>query len=285
MEIFCSTGGFKTLTFYETACNFLNVGIKNVELSAGKIETDYLNKLDTLSRTANLKLHNYFPPANEPFVLNLASPDAGIARKSMSFYRELIELSARVYSPSVGIHAGFLFDPPTHELGKAISTKKINSRDEALSVFTCRVKELSSFASSLNVRLLVENNVLSKANFESHHSNILLLADHVEIAEFMISMNGEVGLLLDVGHLKVSAKTLNFDPLKALQQLNEFAEGYHLSDNLGESDDHLAFDLDVWFLPFLDRGVKFATLEIDNLHPEGLADLSRKLDSYLLGTR
>jgi sugar phosphate isomerase/epimerase len=283
LEIFCSTGGFKTQTFYDTASSFLDVGINNIELSAGKIDLDFHAKLHSLNSRANLMLHNYFPPAEEPIVLNLASTNEALALKSLNFYKEIINLSAMLSTPAVGIHAGFLLDPLAQELGKTISASKLFSRDQAMSLFIQRVKELSAYAASRDVRLLVENNVLSNENFKNHECNILLLADGGEIVDFMRELGGDVGLLLDVGHLKVSSNTLQFDLLHAFQLLQEFTEGYHLSENLGESDDHFGFDLDAWFVPLLNPRIAFGTLEIDNLDASGIARLSAMLSNYLQG--
>lgn len=283
MEIFCSTGGFKTQSFYNTATSFLDAGITNIELSAGKIDLEFHAKLKSLSSKANLMLHNYFPPAADPIVLNLASTNDAIAFKSLNFYREIIDLSAMLSSPVVGIHAGFLLDPPAKELGKTLSRSKLFSRDQAMSLFLHRVKELAAYAAMKDIRLLVENNVLSKENFETHESNILLLADAGEIVEFLKELGGDVGLLLDVGHLKVSSNTLQFDLLQTFELLEEFTEGYHLSENLGESDDHFGFNLDAWFVPLLNPQIPFGTLEIDNLDASGIARLSTMLSNYLQG--
>ena len=87
MEIFCSTGGFKTRSFFDTATSFLDAGITNIELSAGKIDLEFQGKLHLLSSKANLMLHNYFPPASNPIVLNLASTNDAIAISSLNFYK------------------------------------------------------------------------------------------------------------------------------------------------------------------------------------------------------
>ena len=83
-----------------------------------------------------------------------------------------------------------------------------------------------------------------------------------EIFQMMDLLNEDVGFLLDVGHLKVSGHSLDFDYMKALILLNERVIGYHLSDNEGIADDHLKFNKDSWFLGKLNKNAQFATLEI-----------------------
>ena len=53
MQIYCSTGGFEKKPFYESAKAFLNLGIGNIELSAGTHSHDALEQLMILNQEAN----------------------------------------------------------------------------------------------------------------------------------------------------------------------------------------------------------------------------------------
>ena len=60
-------------------------GVNNIELTGGtkfydNIELDILELKEKYN--LNLLLHNYFPPPNTPFMLNLASLDNDIYKKS-----------------------------------------------------------------------------------------------------------------------------------------------------------------------------------------------------------
>ena len=70
MNVFFSTGGYKEASGIETATLYLEHGIDEIELSAGKYRAEQLRDLAALPETV-LQLHNYFPPPNEPFVFNL----------------------------------------------------------------------------------------------------------------------------------------------------------------------------------------------------------------------
>ena len=48
-----------------------------------------------------------------------------------------------------------------------------------------------------------------------------------EILEIMKKTPNNINLLLDVGHLKVSATTLKFDYTKAIKKLDKYIKGYH----------------------------------------------------------
>jgi sugar phosphate isomerase/epimerase len=277
MNIFCSTGGSKNRTFQESAEAYMSLGIKNIELSAG-LRTDFKEStLINFANQANIMIHNYFPPREDGIVLNLASLNDDIFNKSLMFYKESIRLSALVGSRYFGLHSGFLIDPPESALGGVIPRVKLFDRQESISRLKSGLLELSGFASRFGVKVLAENNVSSLANLKSHGSNIVLLADPIEIVEFLMDLNNSVGLLLDVGHLKVSANTLNFNLTESFSRLGPFISGYHLSDNGGESDDHLPFGPDAWFLPFLRHDVDFATIEVDNLSDLAMREIYSSL--------
>ena len=279
MDIYASTGGLKGHRFPEAGRQFMQAGITKIELSAGEFVSEPIfEKIEELSQDAKFMLHNYFPPAKLPFVLNLASLDSEITRKTLHFFQNSIDLSARTGGKYYGIHSGFLVDPDVSQLGKSISNKKIANRENAMELFTQRTLQLANYAEERGVRLLVENNVLSHQNYFENQMDILLLSDPSEIDNYFQEIQGKVGLLLDVGHLKVSCTTLNLDYVQGFSQINRWTEGYHLSENSGREDDHQIFDFTAWFLPLLNPAVGFATLEINNSTPEEIANLVSMLE-------
>ncbi len=282
MDIYSSTGGFKSLEFPEVGKLFLEAGIAKIELSAGEFVSDSVfEKIALLSQDAKIMLHNYFPPAKLPFVLNLASLNAVISRKTLNFFEHSIDLSARLGAEYYGIHSGFLVDPDVKQLGNRILNKEIANREIAMELFSQRTSDLAKYAEDKGVRLLVENNVLSHQNYLENGKDILLLSSPQEIDEYFRNIEGKVGLLLDVGHLKVSCNTLNLDLVQSFKQIDRWTEGYHLSENSGLEDDHRIFDLSAWFIPLLNPAVEFATLEINNSNPQEIADLVSILEGGL----
>ena len=59
-------------------------------------------------------------------------------------------------------------------------------------------------------------------------------------------------LMLDTGHLKISAKTLGFDKIKAIKSLKSLIGGYQLSENDSYIDQNLKFNSKAWFIKYLD---------------------------------
>jgi sugar phosphate isomerase/epimerase len=93
--------------------------------------------------------------------------------------------------------------------------------------------------------LLLENNVLSPMNA----GKVQLLGVTPEEIETLFDRidRPNVGLLLDVGHLKVSAVTLGFDMVAAAARLAPLVRCFHLSDNDGTEDSNQVIAADAWF--------------------------------------
>ena len=81
----------------------------------------------------------------------------------------------------------------------------------------------------------------------------------------MMNTDSNVKLLVDVAHLKVSAKTLKFDPVKYLSKLENWIEAYHLSDNNGMVDDNKNLTSHSWFWKYIKTDAEFCTLELKDL--------------------
>ena len=130
-----------------------------------------------------------------------------------------------------------------------------------MSLFIDRVCDLAEFAKIKGVELLIENNVLSKNNYEEFKANPLLMIESDECLEIMNSTPRNVNLLLDVAHLKVSANTLKFDPIKSMNDTKDWIKGYHFSDNDGLSDTNQMISESSWFINNIDRN-KSCVLEV-----------------------
>jgi len=260
--IYLSTGGFSDKTFLETSQLFDNKTIKAFELSAGRY-TETLNAdLDVVSKNFSIALHNYFPVPKEPFVFNLASFDDEILKKSLEHAKKAIKLTAQYGGDFYSFHAGYLLDPEVLELGKVIAKQKLNDRNEGLQHFINNVNELALFAAEYKVQLLIENNVVSNKNFESFGCNPLLMTEPEETRIIFDKVSDNVKLLIDVAHLKVSAQTLDFDPIQYLYDFRDETAAYHISDNNGLEDSNEPFKIDSWFVKHIRKDLKYYSLEI-----------------------
>ena len=217
-----------------------------------------------LSKFRNkLNIHNYSPRPKDPFVLNLASQDKETISKSIKMIESNINLSSSLCSKYYSLHAGYASDIKPEMLGKKITSQSYDCRKNTYDLFKERCKLISKKALKKGVRILIENNVVGKKNMDSGKSGLLFLSEIDEIYSFSVEMQKYCGLLLDVGHLKVSARNYKFDLEKAILKIAPYVEGIHLSDNNGEEDTNEYIEKDFWFLPYfkLFTSLKYIGLE------------------------
>jgi sugar phosphate isomerase/epimerase len=201
-------------------------------------------------------LHNYFPPPDIPFLLNLASLDAETLRRSRQHCEEAILFSAELGAPFYAAHAGFAGDVPPSLLGDpeglqrfCQGQKGLWSAREAKEIFAESVKCLTDFGKRHGVGFLVENHV-AEAPLRSDAARSLLLClepgDFIELAKKV----GEesFGILLDVGHLRCTARLLDFSKEEFCRSISPWISAFHLSENDGRRDSHQPFDPQSWFL-------------------------------------
>ena len=180
--IFISTGGFPNKKGIEVYNEMQNQGISHIEFSGGLNDLKFIKKMKNLKK--NFQFHNYFPPPKQSFVLNLSSTNANIAIRSYKFIERNIIYSKIIGSKFYSFHAGYLIDPLPFELGMKIKKKKIIKKEVALKLFKNRLSRLLKIAKKNKIKLLVENNVLSKKNLNEFGINPFLLTEPKEIEDF-----------------------------------------------------------------------------------------------------
>jgi len=262
-KVFISTGYYKNINPIETLDYFIKKKIYDIEFSGGlhmtqKDEKKFFNKLSK----HNARLHNYFPPPKIKFVINLASKNKNILRKSINHVKKSIILSKKINANYFSFHAGFRIDPEVKSLGRKFKKIKLVKKEVSENIFLKSIKEISNFALRHKVKILIENNVINKKNLILFNGNPLLLTHPIDIIKFFKKTPKNVGFLLDVGHLKVSAKTENFNLINSLKKLNKIVTGYHLSDNDFIEDRNLSFSKRSWFIKFLKKRLNYYTIEV-----------------------
>lgn len=262
--IYISTGGYKNSVASETVKLFSENGIKNIELSGGLFSIDLKQDLLKYKESVSFQVHNYFPPPEEPFVFNLASLNADINKKSLNHAKKAINWVSELGGNTYSFHAGFLIDPEPRELGKKISKRVLFNRESAIQVFIKNVNEISDYAKSHSISILIENNVLSNNNLIEFENNPLLMTTPEECAHIMEQTNRNVNLLIDVAHLKVSAHSLKYDPSLMFKTCDNWIVAYHLSDNNGLSDTNDSFNEESWFWKYVKKDCNYYSVEVYN---------------------
>lgn len=215
-------------------------GITNIELSGGTDHYDEIeNDLKMLKQRYQLTYacHAYFPPPKAPFVVNLAACNDEIYRSSIAHYDECIAFLKRIGCSVLSVHAGFLTEIGMDEIGGKLKGITIYDEREAYDRFYYAYEKISKRCREENIKLYLENNVLSLENYEGFGGhNYFMMTDYKSIMRMKELIN--FNLLLDLGHLHVSTHTLGLDFEKECRRLKEYVRWLHISENAGICDEH-----------------------------------------------
>lgn len=245
----------------------LDNNIFGIEFSGGKYHRNILQKLKKEEKI-NYLFHNYFPVPKKSFVINLASNDKQIEKKSLNHVLNSIKLSKKLKLKFFSFHAGFLYDPPENSLGKKVKKMKLFDRDEALNRFIKNLKIISKFGKKNNVLPLVENNNIDIDELKTFGQSTVLMADIDETKEIMNSINNNLGILVDLGHLNVASKSLNFCKKNYLKICKKWIYGYQFSSNDGFKDQNRLIRANNWFWPYIKKNLSYYSLEVNSINFE-----------------
>ncbi|MFD0982583.1 sugar phosphate isomerase/epimerase family protein [Tropicimonas aquimaris] len=246
-DVFVSSIAFGERDFAGLVHKAQSWGANKIELTHGITREDKLESQLVCQSQLQFIVHNYSPPPPEPFVLNLASEDLSTLETSLAHCRRAIELSQKLQARYFSVHAGFAAIVKPEHLGKQIPAENRRDKAVAKAIFEASIRELVDFGAKHGVGILVENNVVAEPNLIEGRNDMLLLATGEELAEFAERMGGDhLGLLIDFGHVKVTAATLGLDCTAFFDLVSPHTRALHLSDNNGSHDSNEPFNRDSW---------------------------------------
>jgi sugar phosphate isomerase/epimerase len=228
-------------------------GLKNVELGATLSYRDGLEPKLFKRYGINFILHNYFPPPRERIVVNLASQDAAILQRSRRQCKASIDFSHALGIDFFSVHAGFRIEPD--ENFRFDFSGPVAPYEPAFDTFVESVKEIDAYAQSKGIRIAVENHGLPERDLSRGRNSAYILCEAWEFERLWAAVpSANVGMLLDLGHLKVAAQSLGFDREDFVDRVKEKVFSIHVHDNNGRDDGHGAVGEGSWCLDVLGRG-------------------------------
>lgn len=233
--------------------DFLAHGLNCIELSASppvsEYEIEHLLKLK-----AQFSIHNYFPPAIVPFVLNLASSNSKCLTDSINMAKHAIDLTSFLGATFYCVHSGFRADVDAASLGGPLKYDSILPYDKAYEQFVKSLQDLCDYARCQNITIGVEPHVITKAQLIDGRNELLLICEPWEIPALLKDVaRDNFGILLDTGHLSVTSNTLGFDRREFLDLIAPSTIAIHLHENDGLSDTHCPVRPGSWVFDVLYR--------------------------------
>ncbi|VVB68584.1 endonuclease 4 [uncultured archaeon] len=204
-------------------------GIRNVELTGG---LEYIRDLDGLLGHypgTNFIIHNYFPPPREPFLMNLAAQDEMVREKSLAVCKRALDLCSRFGGGLYSFHPGFRVEGAL-ELNFDLSGRRRVPYQDAFYSFTRSIEEISDYAMDRGVPIALEN--------LEHKNEAYMMTRPEEFVRFQ-EIFPEVGVLLDLGHLKIASKRFGFEAKEFLSAVKDRVLAMNIHENDGIRDLHL----------------------------------------------
>jgi sugar phosphate isomerase/epimerase len=257
--LFLSTAAFGSSRDLETVlAAYHAAGIDGVELGAVHEYTSNNVQLLKAYPDTQFIIHNNFPPPPEIFIFNLASGDATIRQRSIEQCKKAIDLAVLIQSPLCSFHMGFRVDPT--QLGMPLSTARIATYDDAYARFVESFSQVVSYSAQKGIPVAIENNVLAKFNLVNGQNKLLLGCEAWEFENLLQDVPGDNwGILLDLGHLNVTANTLRFDKYDFISRVQDCVFCLHFHENDGQTDQHLKLSDGSWMFSVL-NDPQFRTL-------------------------
>jgi sugar phosphate isomerase/epimerase len=194
-------------------------------------DLDYVEDVrEVLERHSHLSLliHNYFPPAKVPFIMNLAAQEEGVRKRSVEIAERAMELCHYYGLGMYTFHPGFRLEESL-ELGFELSSSRVVPYERAFRAFCRSIEEILQSSRRLGVRVAVEN---------LEHKNQAYMMTRPEEFLRLQELFPEVGVLLDLGHLKIASRRLGFKQADFLRAVRDNVLEVHIHENDGQADLH-----------------------------------------------
>ena len=236
MPIYVSTSCLSNkYILLQTLDIYSELGITNVELGVCK---EYIGDVTKLLKKHDFSyiVHHYFPPPKNPFIVNLASQNKQILRRSTNQIMKSIDFCTDFNIDLFSFHAGFRIDP---DINLKFNFNNISEYETSFNTFRESVVEIVDYAERMDIKVAIENNVLSEYNLINGHNKLLLMCELGEFERLFEEISSKnLGALLDIGHLKVNANLLKFDANEFIYKLKDKIFAVHIHENNGRVDEH-----------------------------------------------
>jgi sugar phosphate isomerase/epimerase len=278
-----STAAFQSNSLFDIIELAKDNSIYAIELS-GNLE--YLSEKKIFTLLSNniseieFLFHNYAPVPKKSFVLNLAHPST--VEQSIYHCRNAIDICKMFGINIFSVHAGMAFNPDPQCLGSLQSHYQTINFNDSQRLLLSSVHKIADYGLKNNVFVLIENNVVPLFNCPDRANKRYHFADLSDCTNMLkILSHPNIGVLLDVGHLKVSAQTFGFKPEEFILVYSDKIKAVHLSENDGTSDQNLLIKMDSWFWNQISwDGLRYVSLEIK---PQAVNILKKQVD--LIGSK
>ena len=221
--------------------------IYNIELGSNHIwQENILKKIKKYDH--NFLVHNYFPVPKKNLIVNIASQDKQIRKKNINHIKNSIQFCKRIKSKLYTFHPGFILDPVSQNKSKKNYDFIFNKNDKhkanyeiCFNNMVSSLKNIVEYAKKNKVRIAIETEGSRKKSFSFlyHYKEYQKL--------YTIFKTSDFGLSLNIGHLNLASKSLNFNKYKFVKILQKHIVAIEMSHNNGIYDEHKPLIKNAWY--------------------------------------
>lgn len=252
--IYISSAAVNSSSIKDSVSKLAGIGIRNIELSGG---TEYCADILTILKSykekysLNFLIHNYFPPPQKDFVLNIASHNETTRLSSVNFVKRSINLAHDLEIDRYTLHPGYSREllPAFKKDYFVTDSSPSISPELAFTIMLRSISMIKGYAEEKGVKIGLEN--LFPTDDAPESSLLCIPADIIQFLDYF-DKDDNIGFLLDLGHLLISANYFGFNKDDLINTLSIKYQnkvfGIHLSGNDGKKDHHTLLSPDCWQL-------------------------------------
>lgn len=251
--------------------------INNVELGSNhSFEKNYYKICKKYN--LNYLVHNYFPIPEKSFVVNIASLDKKIRKKSILHVKKCIRFTKSINSKLYTFHPGFVEDPISSNKSSknydfVWSKSKKNTYQKVYKQMLFSLKEISLYAKKKSVNIAIE----TEGSFKK--KDLLVMQTPKEFIQlFKHFKPKDLGINLNIGHLNLASKAFGFSKVNFVKLLKNYIVAVEISHNNGLEDQHLPIKENQWYLKILKKSYLKNTLKILEFRSATIKQIKRSIN-------
>lgn len=243
MQIFASTTslGRGRTDLADILPAMMDLGLDGIEFGSTHVWRSDLARIIEGHRPARVLTHNYFPPAPDDLVINLASADAEVRRASIAHARACVDFAAELGAELYTVHPGFMATTATaatrSTLGVAFDFDFVGTNvpyEQAFALMRDALGDLLDHARRAGVRLAIET------EGSITRPGVLLMERPDEYRRLLSELGTGLLLNFNLAHSSLAAKLHGFGLSAFIAEFGQRFAAVEISHNDGEQDHHQA---------------------------------------------
>ena len=250
-DIFISTTYFgKRESDLKNALNELEVlPVDGIEIgSTHKYSPDNSKTIKSISGK-RLLFHNYFPPSKEPLILNIASSNDNLRKKSVDYIKKCISFCESHGGELYTFHPGFLNDAVSEGISENnydfVFQKSNLNYDEAYNLMIESIDDILSFSNGLGLKIAIETQGSTTKSAD------LLMQRPEEFQKLFSIFPSGLEINLNLAHSYFASKMFNFSLKEFIVNNDCYIDAVELNHSNSLDDEHLPLEKGSYIFNYL----------------------------------